>query len=221
MAATEHKAPALKSFPKASKGAMALDRSRINMLNAVNLNKQATGILWAEANKSPLFQQKRAVRYDDKGNKLPWPKHHLTGKEMKWRANRALSGNTLKAMASGAAAVVGAQLHADCAMLRTGHTKGPEDPKYPLLPTFTVGASMAIEAAYISYMQELFHTATVMRTMVGKHKKVTAKGCQLAAEIVNRNLAGVTSFVPPNGIAYRKPAKVIKKAKKGAVKKVN
>jgi hypothetical protein len=133
---------------------------------------------------------------------------------MKWRSNRALSGNTLKTMASGAAATINAQLTADCAMLRTGHAKGPEDPKYPLLPTFTAGATVAIEAAYIAYMQELFHTATVMRRMVGKHKKVTAKGCQLAAEIVNRNIAGGTSFVSPIGIAYRKPAKTIKKAKK-------
>ena len=140
---------------------------------------------------------------------------------MKWRSNRALSGHTLKTMASGAGATVGAQLAADCAMLRTGHAKGPEDPKYPLLPTFTAGASMAIEAAYIAYMQELFHTAQVLREGPGKHKKVTSKGCQLAAEIVNRNIAAGTSFVPPAGVAYRKPTKAIKKkkaAKKAAPK---
>ena len=215
MADDDHKAPELKSFPKAPKNALALDRSRINMLNATNLNKQATSILWAEANKSPLFQQKRTQQEDKHGNKLPYPVHPISGKVMMYRSNRALSGHTLKTMASGAAAGVAAQLAVDCATLRTGHTKGPEDPKYPLLPTFTVGASMAIEAAYIAYMQELFHTAVVMKTMVGKHKKVTAKGCQAAAEIVNRQLAMGTSFVPPV-LAFRKPAKSIKKESKAS-----
>jgi hypothetical protein len=101
-------------------------------------------------------------------------------------------------------------------MLRTGHVKGPEDPKYPLLPSFSGGAALAIEAAYIAYMQELFHTAQILRNGHGKHKKVTAKGCQLAAEIVNRQIAAATSFVPPSGIAYRKPDKTIKKKKNAA-----
>jgi hypothetical protein len=215
MADDDHKAPKLASYPAAPKNAMALDRSRINVLNAVNLNRQATSILWAEASKSPLYQQKRAQREDEHGNKLPFPVHPLSGKVMMYRSNRALSGNTLKTMASGAGASIAAQLTADCATLRTGHTKGPEDPKYPLLPTFTAGASMAIEAAYIAYMQELFHTACVMKNMVGKHKKVTAKGCQAAAEIVNRQLAAGTAFVPPV-IAFRKPTKTIKKESKAA-----
>ena len=194
--------------------ALALDRSRINMLNAVNLNRQAMGILWGEAIKSPMFQQKRKQPEDEMGNKLDYPRHHLSGKEMKYRANRALTGNTLKTMASGAAATIGAQLASDCAMLRTGHVKGPEDPKYPLLPSFSEGAALAIEKAYIAYMQELFQTAQILRVGGGKqHKKVTAKGCQLAAEIVNRQIAAATSFVPPGGIAYRKPTKVIKKKK--------
>jgi len=214
MADEDHKAPVLLSYPAAKSGTMALDRSRLNMLNATNLNKQAASILWAEASKSPLYQQKRNKPIDDKGNFLPWPRHPISGKEMKWRSNRALSGHTLKTMASGAAATIGAQLAADCATLRTGHAKGPEDPKYPLLPSFTGGCTMAVEAAYIAYMQELFHTAVTMKNMVGKNKKVTAKVCQLAAEIVNRNLAATTSFVSPAGVAYRKPAKVIKKKKR-------
>ena len=213
-----HDAPKLQSYPAAKENALALDRSRINMLNAANLNRQATGILWNEAIKSPMFQQRRAQPVcKDTGAKLGYPRHHLSGKELKWRANRALTGNTLKTMASGAAATIGAQLAVDCAMLRTGHVKGPEDPKYPLLPSFSGGAALAIEAAYIAYMQELFHTAQILRMgSAKKHKKVTAKGCQLAAEIVNRQIAAATSFVPPGGIAYRKPSKTIKKKKKPA-----
>lgn len=209
----DHKAPTLLSYPAAKGNTMALDRSRLNMLNASNRNRQATSIMWSEASKSPLYQQKRAQQQDAKGNKLPWHRHPISGKEMKWRSNRALSGHTLKTMASGAAAVVAAQLQFDCRTLRTGHAKGPEDPKYPLLPSFTAGCAMAMEAAYIAYMQEMFDVARVMKNMVGKHKKVTAKGCQLAAEMVNRNVAAGTSFVPPIGIAYRKPCKVIKKRK--------
>lgn len=208
-----HVAAELKSYPTSkSVNAMALDRSRTDMLNAAAHNRRAHAILWNQADKCPLYIQKRKPRYDDNNNKLPPPVHPKSGKPMAWRANRALSGHTLKTMASGAAATVGAQLAEEGGMLRTRDpNKGPEDPKYPMLPGLTLGASYAIEAAYIAYMQELFHTAVSMKDKVNKHKKVTAKGCQMAAEIVNAKIAAATSFVPAS-IAMRKVAKTIRKA---------
>jgi hypothetical protein len=213
-----HVAAELKSYPTSKAAhAMALDRSKVDMLNVAAHNRRAHGILWNQADKCPLYIQKRKQRYDEKGNKLPPLVHPKSKKPMLWRSNRALSSHTLKTMASGSAATVGAQLAAEAGMLRTRDpSKGPEDPKYPLLPTLTLGASYAIEAAYIAYMQELFHTAVTMKNKVNKHKKVTAKGCQQAADIVNAKIAAATSFVPAS-IAMRKVVKTIKKA--GAKKK--
>tara|TARA_X000001036_G_scaffold419451_1_gene439297 strand:+ start:116 stop:838 length:723 start_codon:yes stop_codon:yes gene_type:complete len=207
-----HVAGEIKSYPASTDSTSALDRSKTDMLNAAAHNRRAHGILWNGADKCPLFIQKRKHRYDEHGNKLPLPVHAKSKKVMAWRANRALSSHTLRIMASGSAATVGAQLAEECGMLRTRDpSKGPEHPKYPLLPTLTLGAAYAIEAAYIAYMQELFHTALSMKTVVNKHKKVTAKGCQLAADVVNAKIAAATSFVPPS-IAMRKVAKTIRKA---------
>ena len=225
MADDDHKAPELKSFPKAPKNALALDRSRINMLNATNLNKQATSILWAEANKSPLYQQKRTQQEDKHGNKLPYPVHPISGKVMMYRSNRALSGHTLKTLASGAVATVNAQMHADALTLRLQTKKGeplaPEDTKYPMLPTYSVGAAYAIEAAFIAYVQEIFSTAIeIQKAHEKKHGKVTAKCCQAAADIVNKKIASATGFVPET-VSFRKAPKQkkAKEAKEGEATK--
>lgn len=192
------------SYKASHSKTMALDRSRVNILHATNVNLNQMKILWSQAEKCPLYLQKREQKLDEMGNKMPFPKHTKSGKEMKFRSNRALSGHTLKTMASGAAATIGAQLASDCAMLRTRSLKTPpEDPKYPFMPTFSLGASLQIEGAYIAYMQELFHTAVVIKDAVGKHKKVTARGCQVAADIVNSKIAAATGFVPKT-LALRK-----------------
>ena len=84
----------------------------------------------------------------------------MDGNEIRTRANRALSGHTLKALASGAAAAVNAQLAADAATLRLRDAPNlGEDGKYPIQPIVTVGAAMAIEAAWIAFNQEMFRAA--------------------------------------------------------------
>lgn len=212
---TDHVPKPLKSFKASTVKTMALDRSRVNILHATNANLNQMKILWGQADKCPLYLRKREQKLDEMGNKLPYPKHPISGKEMKFRSNRALSGHTLKTMASGAAATIGAQLANECATLRTRSLKTPpEDPKYPFMPTFTLGASLMIEAAYIAYVQEIFHTAVLLKNAVGKHKKVTAKGCQVAADIVNGRISAATGFVPKD-IGMRKVMGMkIKKAKR-------
>lgn len=208
-----HKPAELKSFPASVSNTKALDKSRMDFLNAANMNARAEKILWGQADKCPLFQQERSKKFDEKGNELPPPVHPLSGQEMLYRANRALSSHTLKTMASGAAATIGARLAKECKTLRTRDTP-PETAKYPLLPTITIAAQMRMEGAYIAYMQELFHAATVIKDTVGKHKKVTAKCCQVAADIVNARIARATSFVPES-LALRKVVGVtIKKSRK-------
>jgi len=209
-----HKAAAPKSFKASVAGkTMALEKSKKDFLHAANMNARAEKILWQEADKCPLYWQARSKRYDDKGNELEPPVHPISQQPMTHRANRALSGHTLKAMASGAAATIGAELANECKTLRT-RSEAPENAKYPLLPTITPAAQLRMEAAYIAYMQEMFHTAIVIKDTVRKHKKVTAKCCQVAADIVNARIASSTSFVSES-LALRKVVGVtIKKARK-------
>ncbi len=214
VAADVHTPRKLKTFLASTDKTEALKKSGMDFLNASCLNARAERILWGEADKSPLYTQKRATRYDkDTGDELPPRIHPKSKVEMIYRSNRALSGHTLRTMASGAAANIGAQLANECKTLRTRSTS-PENPKYPLLPQIQLAAQRRIEAAYISYMQEMFHTAVVIKNTVRKHKKVTAKCCQMAADIVNARIAAATSFVPES-LALRKVVGVtIKKTRK-------
>ena len=172
------------------------------------------GVLWNTADKCALFRREIGERKDEDGNVLA-PKVNGDGDEILTRANRALSGHTLKTLVSGAAAAVNAQLAADAATLRLKDAPNlGEDAKYPIQPVITVGAAMAIEAAWISFNQWMFRTAVdIQQAHKKKHSKVTAKCAQAAAEIVCRQLAGGTSFVP-NQVRFRKKL-TKKKAKAG------
>ena len=162
------------------------------------------GVLWNQADKCALFRREIGERKDEDGNVLA-PKVDGEGNEILTRANRALSGHTLKALASGAAAQANAQLAADAVTLRLGDAdRLGEDAKYPIQPTITVGAAMAIEAAWISFNQQMFRAAVdIQQAHKKKHSKVTAKCAQAAAEIVCKHLAAGTSFVP-NQVRFRK-----------------
>ena len=162
------------------------------------------GVLWNQADKCALFRREIGPRYDEDGKELA-PKLDADNNPITTRANRALSGHTLKTLVSGAAATVNAQLAADAATLRLGDAdRLGEDAKYPIQPIITVGAAMAIEAAWISFNQQMFRAAVdIQQAHKKKHAKVTAKCAQAAAEIVCKHLAGGTSFVP-NQVRFRK-----------------
>jgi len=162
------------------------------------------GVLWNEADKCALFRREIGERKDKDGNVLA-PPVNKDGDEILTRSNRALSGHTLKSLASGAAATVNAQLAADAATLRLGDAdRLAEDAKYPIQPTMTLGAAMAIEGAWIAFNQWMFRSAVdIQQAHKKKHSKVTAKCAQAAAEIVCRHLAAGTSFVP-NQVRFRK-----------------
>ena len=168
------------------------------------------GVLWNTADKCGLFRRPVGERKDENDNVLA-PKVDKNGDEILTRANRALSGHTLKTLVSGAAAAVNAQLAADAATLRLRDAPNlGEDAKYPIQPIVTVGAAMAIEAAWIAFNQEMFNASIeIQEAHYKKHSKVTPKCAQAAAEIACRHLAGATSFVP-NAVSFRK---IIKKKK--------
>ena len=192
-------------------------RSEMNHLHAANQVKRHMPFLWQSADQAPYFRQPIIRVPDKETGKLPAFKKGKNG-PITTRANRALSGHTLRTLMSGAAASVGAQLTADCAMLRLEDTT-PEDAKFPFHPNIAPEAAWHAEAAFIAYVQEIFQTATEIKEMTGnKHTKVTPKCCQAAAEIVNKRYAMSTAFVPES-VAFRKPVKTIKKkavAKKSA-----
>jgi hypothetical protein len=88
-----------------------------------------------------------------------------------------------------------------------------EDLKHPMLPTFTLGAAYAIEAAFVSYVQEIFKVAVDIKNSSGKHQKVTARVCHAAANIVNKRIAGATGYVPVSIRRRGVPEATIKKKK--------
>ena len=75
-----------------------------------------------------------------------------------------------------------------------------------MMPMFGPGASMAIEAAFIAYVQEVFGTAIAIKDGVEKHSKVSSKSMQAAADIVNAKISAATGFVPPS-VTIRKVRK--------------
>ena len=192
-------------------------KSNMNHLHASNQVKKEYAKLWSKADECPLFRQKIGQQEDEHGNKIPYKRSKRTKKLITTRGNRALSGHTLKTLASGAAATLGAQLRDDAKLLRLDLPDGGavEDPKHPMQPSYTMAASFAIESAFVSYVQEIFKTAVDIKDAAGKHSKVTAKVCHAAANIVNRRVAGATSYVPPvisrrgvpEGIKKKKVAK--------------
>ena len=190
-------------------------KSQMNHLHMSSKTQRFWGVLWNQADKCQLFRQKvpKVQNEDGTWSHRFYPKTEIPIVD---RGNRALSGHTLKTLASGAVATVNAQMHADALTLRLQTKKGeplaPEDTKYPMLPTFSVGAASAIEAAFIAYVQEIFSTAIeIQKAHEKKHGKVTAKCCQAAADIVNKKIASATGFVPET-VSFRKAPKQ-KKAK--------
>ena len=185
-------------------------KSQMNHLHMSAKVQRHFGVLWNQADKCPLFRQDvpKVKNADGVWVHRTYPNTDIPITE---RSNRALSGHTLKTLASGAVASVNAQLHADATVLRLQHKNhaplAPEDSKYPMLPTFSVGASAAIEAAFIAYVQEIFSVAIeIQKAHEKKHGKVTAKCCQAAADIVNKKIASATGFVPET-VSFRKAPK--------------
>tara|TARA_B100000795_G_C22788898_1_gene435945 strand:+ start:1043 stop:1723 length:681 start_codon:yes stop_codon:yes gene_type:complete len=183
----------LKSFPLAKKGEKATKRSMINFQNAGNQTRRAMGILWSHSANCPMFMQKKIQKKDADGKLIAFPLDK-NKKQITQRSNRALTGHTLKSLASGAAATVGAQLYADT--LTLGCSAREELPKFPMLPSFSAGAAMQFEAAYIAYVQEFFSIAMHIKNAIGKHQKVTPKVCHAAGDILNGRIAAATSFMP-------------------------
>ena len=192
-------------------------KSEMNHRHASNLVKKEYLTLWSKADECPLFRQPLDQQVDDDGNKLPFKRSKATKKLITTRGNRALSGHTLKTLASGAGAAISAQLKADAKLLRLDLPDGGavEDLKHPMLPTFTLGAAFAIEAAFVAYVQEIFKVAVDIKNSAGKHQKVTARVCHAAANIVNKRIAASTGYVPasirrrgvPEGIKKKKIVK--------------
>ena len=203
-------APTGKHLPKDVKGHLrahpkekCLKRSEINFRHTGDRARRATTLLWAQASKAPYFMQKREQRFDKKGNPIPFPLDKKK-RPITIRSNRALSTNTLKTYASGAAAAVYKMIHEEGDALCCDPPA--EESKFPMLPMFPPGASMAIDAAYIAYVQEVFGTAIDIMKGMDKHSKVSSKSMQAAADIVNGKISAATGFLPPS-VTIRKERK--------------
>jgi hypothetical protein len=173
-------------FPKAKKEA-ALKRSLMNTLNASYQNRTAASRMWATAATCPLFLKKATRKPYKMKNGRTSPKY---------RGNRAISTHTIKAMASGASANASALIEAEAALLRCDTVA--ETPKYPMLPSVTRSAAMLYEQAIIAYCQTIFAGSRDLKdAFEKKHKKVSIRSTQAAADSLNTRLSEATGFVPP------------------------
>lgn len=189
--------------PAASKTTPALNRSMLNVLNATYLNRSAANRLWNVAPSCPLFLKKSSKK--SKGVK-----------KRTYRANRAINGHTIKALASGAAANAATLAQSEAMQMRNDVV--PESHKYPLLPCVSKSATALIEAAFVAYMQEAFANSVALKKTMGKHKKVTQRCAQMGVDALNERIATATAFVPAT-VSAKVPVAVAKKKKVAKVAK--
>jgi len=186
--------------PGATKSTPALNRAMLNVLNCTYQNRNAAARMWGVAPSCSLFLKKSLKKTKGVGDK----------KKRAYRANRALSGHTIKTLASGAAANAAVLAQAEAESLRCSVT--PESSKYPLLPCITKSSAALIEAAFVAYQQEAFFNSVMLKKAFGKHKKVTQRCAQMGVDALNERIAAATSFVP--AVVVPRVAAPAKKAKK-------
>ena len=174
-------------FPKAKKSDPALKRSLLNTLNGAYQTRNAASRMWSTAATCPLFLKKATKKPYKMSNGRMSPKY---------RGNRALSTHTIKALASGAAANASALIESEAKLLRCDTTG--ETPRFPMLPSVTRSAAMLYEQAFISYCQTIFAGSRDLKnSFEKKHKKVSIRSTQAAADSVNDRICQATGFVPP------------------------
>lgn len=181
-----------------------VDRSMMDVQYTGKSARSAVNVLWGAATKCQLYKKKI-------GRKAGSPafKRNKEGGLIDKRPNRAFGAHTIRSLASGASAALGAEWSAQSDLMRC-NTKG-EYERYPMLPAVTPGASLQMEVAGIAYVQEIVGVA--MKLMkVGGHFKITPRCAQAACDIVNNKLNTGTGFMPPSICVTFAKAKV-KKAK--------
>ena len=189
-----------------------LSRSILSLKHSGTASRRQLKLLWGKSHGCPLWKQERTQKKcKETGKLLPLPVHPKTKKTLKFRANRVLSSSTIKTLASGAAASVAKMIYEESKDLRCATL--PENTRYPMQPAFGEGPSMAVEAALVAYLQEIFKTAIDIKKEIGKHEKVSAKSMHAAACIVNRKIAAATGYVPPT-IVCRHTIKKKRRSKK-------
>ena len=189
---------------------LSVRRSHVNMKDASQANKKAVNRMWYVAPTCPLFTKKV-----DK--KKPIPKGL---KKRPIRANRCFGNHTFRILASQAGANVSKILAAESEALRCDTTG--EDAKYPILPSFTKPAILALEAQLVAYCQLCFQNAMIFKdgqlnekTNATLHSKVTSRAMQMAVDSANDTVAACSTFGPgaltpmipePKPAAKKRPA---------------
>ena len=200
-------------FKQWKKGMEVLDRSLMNVNHTGHQNRTAMSVMWQQAPSSDLYRKKLPAALTEDGHaKLRTSKN---GKVIDKRANRALTGHAIKALASGAAAAVAAEAAAVAERMRCNVQS--EYSVYPMLPLVTPGAGLKFEAAVCAYAQELFGTALTLKEVTPGCTKVTARCAQAACDIVNAKLNASTGFMPTT-IKATIPSKLLDKDKKAKEK---
>jgi hypothetical protein len=155
-----------------------LNRSMHNTLKNTKNIKFHQNALWNCARNCPLFLKTR---------------QHVDGKLVK-RVNLPFSKHTINTLLSSAASSALTSIDRTSGLLRLHVDQ--EDKRAPLLPAISSGASMMLQAAVISYLQEAFFHATSLKTACAKHKKVTKLSASIGTQRVNNKLNVATNLFP-------------------------
>ena len=179
------------AFPTYVKGKHeVVERSMMDVQHTGKSTRNAANVLWGKSTECLLYKKKI-----ERKPGAPAPKiSKKTNQPIDKRPNRAFGAHTIRALASGAAAALGAEWKAQSELMRC-KTNG-EYERYPMLPAVTPGAALQMEVAGIAYAQEIVGVA--MKLMkVGGHLKITPRCAQAACDIVNNKLNAGTGFMPP------------------------
>lgn len=178
------------AFPRFVKGKYeVVDRSMMDVQHSGKSARSTSNVLWGKATNCMLYKKRISRKPNGPAYKL-----NKAGDPIDKRPNRAFGTHTIRSLASGAAASLGAEWNAQSKLMRCNTNEEYE--RYPMLPAVTPGAALQIEAAGIAYTQEVVGVAKKLMK-VGGHLKITPRCAQAACDIVNKKLNSATGFMPP------------------------
>jgi len=196
------------AFPRWKPEHGVVKKSMMSIQHAGKSTRSASNVTWGNAASCKLFRKKISPK-DGKAIKT----HPKTGAPLDERPNRAFGAHLFKAVASGAAGALGAEMKVQSELMRC--KTDPEHDVYPALYQVMPGAAVQMEWCGIGYVQEIHGVAKRLKE-VGGHEKITPRCAQAAADIVNKKINAGTGFMPTTIMATFGKPKVKKATKKNA-----
>ena len=140
------------AFPRWKPEHGVVKKSMMSIQHAGKSTRSASNVTWGNAASCKLFRKKISPK-DGKAIKT----HPKTGAPLDERPNRAFGAHLFKAVASGAAGALGAEMKVQSELMRC--KTDPEHDVYPALYQVMPGAAVQMEWCGIGYVQEIHGVA--------------------------------------------------------------